>query len=106
MTPIRIKCWILGGFITYEEAVWIHEIGARLEITTHEFEDINYYGQTHKMFKSYGSIKIYTQNEDAETLLLLKYSNRLTLSKKEWAIDTGWCALSEINIEAHDAKTW
>lgn len=103
MTPITIKCWLLDGVITFEEAKWIHEIGARVDISPAEHEDFEYHGRIFKMYKSRGSIKIYTRDEDAETLLLLKYSDRLQLSTTEWVVDTGECTLSEVNIEAYNA---
>ena len=105
MTTLKtIKCWLLDGSITYEECEWIRKIGARVEITGSEYEDFNYHGTAYKLFKSQGSIKIYTENEESETLLLLKYSECIQLL--EWAIDIGECTLSEVNIETYDAKTW
>lgn len=93
-TNITRTTWILLGHISLEEAQWISDTGAKITFKT-KSQDIEHHG---KMFRvnTGSSIEIVTDNSEVETLLRLKYVDRLYALSWEHVTNHDVCTLSEV----------
>lgn len=96
----RVTEWRLEGTLTREELKWLRNNNCQISVSPVESIDLHYHGHTFQTVGARSYITIWSNSEEMDTLLRLKYTDKIVNIKQEWTMDTGECTLSEVKINA------
>ena len=83
---MEIKSWYLTGKIEYCDVTWLQSIGCDVAVEAPETIEINSYGYgpSKRMVVRQGNVVVKTYKSQTETMLTLKYGNRLVFNESIW----------------------
>lgn len=84
---------------TTDELMWAGSVGAQVSVTQ-ETVDLGYHWQALKMALGNRLIEIYSESEEIDTLLILRFTDRLIQVRTEGILSQDTCTLSETNFES------
>jgi hypothetical protein len=84
---------------TDDELMWAGSIGAQVSCTQ-ETVDVGYHWQALKMALGNRLIEIYSESEEINTLLRLRFTDRLVPVRTDRILSQDTCTLSETNFES------
>jgi hypothetical protein len=82
---------------TFDELVWAHSIGVQVTVSQ-ETVDVDFTMQSMKMALGKQLIEVYSESEEINTLLRLKFTDRLIKVKSECVLSRDTCTLSELTF--------
>lgn len=82
---MEIKSWYLTGKMEYCDVKWLQSIGCDVAVEEPETVEIDSYGYgTRKIVVKDAKIIVKTYKPQTETMLTLKYGNRLVFNESVW----------------------
>ena len=79
---MEIKVWKLLEYVSAEELHWMHGLGCGVTVGEPMTAEINTGRVRHTIVVRAGEVSIKTYTQKVETMLLLKYGNRLILEER------------------------